>query len=67
MTDLEVPSANSWLGIRLLSLVLSLTAGSMNVIGLGNARVALHFCRAKNEIPSLTLARTLAVGSPPWN
>jgi Protein of unknown function (DUF1275) len=34
MTDLAMPSANSWFGIRLLPGVLSLTAGSMDVIGL---------------------------------
>ena len=33
MTDLTMPSANSWFGIRLLPVVLSLTAGSMDVIG----------------------------------
>jgi hypothetical protein len=30
MTDLAMPSANSWFGIRLLPVVLSLTAGSMD-------------------------------------
>ena len=38
MTDPAVPSANSWIGMRLLPGVLSLTAGSMDVIsflGLG--------------------------------
>ena len=33
MTDTAIPSANSWFGIRLLPSVLSLTAGSMDVIG----------------------------------
>ena len=33
MTDLAMPSANSWFGMRLLPGVLSLTAGSMDVIG----------------------------------
>ena len=33
MTELAMPSANSWFGIRLLPSVLSLTAGSMDVIG----------------------------------
>ena len=33
MMDLVMPSANSWFGIRLLPGVLSLTAGSMDVIG----------------------------------
>jgi hypothetical protein len=33
MTDLAMRSANSWFGIRLLPSVLSLTAGSMDVIG----------------------------------
>ena len=33
MTDLAMPSTNSWFGIRLLPGVLSLTAGSMDVIG----------------------------------
>jgi uncharacterized membrane protein YoaK (UPF0700 family) len=33
MTGLAMPSANSWFGIRLLPSVLSLTAGSMDVIG----------------------------------
>jgi hypothetical protein len=34
MTYLAMPSANSWFGIRLLPAVLSLTAGSMDVVGL---------------------------------
>jgi uncharacterized membrane protein YoaK (UPF0700 family) len=33
MTHLAMPSANSWFGIRPLPVVLSLTAGSMDVIG----------------------------------
>ena len=33
MTDTAMPSANSWFGIRLLPGMLSLTAGSMDVIG----------------------------------
>src|SRR4029079_18166623 len=33
MTDLAMPSANSWFGIRLLPVVLSLAAGSMDAIG----------------------------------
>jgi hypothetical protein len=33
MTELAMPSANSWFGIRLLPNVLSLTAESMDVIG----------------------------------
>jgi uncharacterized membrane protein YoaK (UPF0700 family) len=33
MRYLAIPSANSWFGIRLLPVILSLTAGSMDVIG----------------------------------